>query len=169
MPSLPTRRTILVEGASDRVALETLARRRGLEPPSIVVLGGVHAVRNHASRAPAGVELVGLCDAGEAAVFRRALARVHVCDPDLEGELIRALGPERVVGIIEGEGELASFRTLQRQPAQRTRTLEAQLVRFLGGRSGNKERYARLLVEALDLDRVPAVLDAVIGDGRRHL
>jgi hypothetical protein len=122
-----------------------------------------HAVGNHARRAPRGVELVGLCDAREERVFRRAVARVHVCNPDLEGELIRALGPERVLRIIDAEGELASFRTLQRQPAQRSRPLEAQLRRFLAGRAGNKERYARLLVEALDLDRAPAALDAALG------
>jgi hypothetical protein len=165
-PELPSpRRLILVEGASDRVALEALALRRGLGRPDIVVLGGAHAVGSFARRAPRGVELVGLCDAGEEPVFRRALARVHVCDPDLEGELIRALGPERVVAIIEAAGELASFRMLRRQPAQRPRPLEAQLVRFLAGRAGNKERYARLLVEALDLDRAPAALDAAIGRG----
>ncbi len=156
-------RLILVEGTSDRIALETLARRRGLDRPAIVVLGGAHAVGNHARRAPRGVELVGLCDAREERVFRRAVARVHVCNPDLEGELIRALGPERVLQIIDAEGERASFRTLQRQPAQRRRPLEAQLLRFLAGRAGNKERYARLLVEALDLDRAPAALDAALG------
>jgi hypothetical protein len=156
-------RLVLVEGESDRAALEALARRRGVEAPRIEVLGGAHAVRGRARRAPDGVALAGLCDAGEAPVFRRALAEVHVCDPDLEGELIRALGPERVVGLIEAEGELGSFRTLQRQPAQRTRPLEAQLVRFLAGRAGNKARYARRLVEALDLDRVPAPLDAALG------
>ena len=162
-PPLPAHRLILVEGTSDRVALETLARRRGLDCPAIVVLGGAHAVANHARRMPGGVELVALCDAREERVFRRAVARVHVCNPDLEGELIRALGPERVLRIIDAEGELASFRTLQRQPAQRRRPLEAQLLRFLAGRAGNKERYARLLVEALDLDRAPAALDATLG------
>jgi hypothetical protein len=39
-PPFFTGRLILVEGASDRVALETLARRRGLDCPAIVVLGG---------------------------------------------------------------------------------------------------------------------------------
>ncbi len=156
------RQRILVEGASDRVALETLARRRGLEPPDIVVLGGAHAVGSWVRRDAHPAELVGLCDAKEAPLFRRVLARVHVCHPDLEGELVRALGAGRVQEIIEAEGELASFRTLQRQPAQRARPLEAQLGRFLGGRSGNKERYARLFVEALDLDRVPAPLDLVL-------
>ena len=90
------------------------------------------------------------------------MAQVHVCTPDLEGELIRALGLERVQQIIDSEGELTSFRRLQRQPALRRRALEAQLGRFLAGRAGNKERYARLLVEALDLERVPAALDAVL-------
>jgi hypothetical protein len=52
---------------------------------------------------------------------------------------------------------------LRWQPAQRRRPLEAQLLRFLGGRVGNKERYARLVVEALDLDRAPAALDAALG------
>ncbi len=160
-------RLILVEGTSDRIALETLARRRGLDRPAIVVLGGAHAVGNHARRAPPGVELVGLCDAREERVFRRALTRVHVCNPDLEGELIRALGPERVLRIIDAEGERASFGTLQRQPAQRPRPLEAQLLRFLAGRAGNKERYARLLVEALELDRAPAALDAALPSAAR--
>ena len=152
-----------MEGASDRVALVTLARRRDLEPPEIIVLGGAYAVGSYVRHAPHHAGLVGLCDAKEAPTFRRFLARVHVCDPDLEGELIRALGVDRVQRIIEAEGELASFRTLQRQPAQRARPIEAQLGRFIGGRSGNKERYARLLVEALDLDRVPAALNLIFG------
>jgi len=162
-PPLSAGGLVLVEGTSDLIALETLARRRGVDRPTIVVLGGARAVGNHARRAPRNVELVGLCDAREERVFRRAVALVHVCNPDLEGELIRALGPERVLRIIDAEGELASFRTLQRQPAQRGRPLEAQLLRFLAGRAGNKERYARLLVEALDLDRAPAALDAALG------
>lgn len=126
------------------------------------MLGGAHAIRRFVDQAPLDVERVALCDAREEPVFRRAVAQVHVCTPDLEGELIRALGLERVLRIIESEGELGSFRKLQRQPALRRRALEAQLGRFLAGRAGNKERYARLLVEALDLERVPAALDAVL-------
>ncbi len=129
------------------------------------MLGGAHAIRRFAGQAPRDAELVALCDAREEPTFRRVVAQVHVCTPDLEGELIRALGLERVQRIIESEGELASFRTLQRQPALRRRALEAQLGRFLAGRAGNKERYARLLVEALDLERVPAPLDAVLARG----
>jgi hypothetical protein len=67
-----------------------------------------------------------------------------------------------VLGIIEQDGEAGRFRTSQRQPAQRGRPIEAHLHRFLGIKSGRKIRYGRLLVEALDLERVPAPLDAVL-------
>ena len=52
--------------------------------------------------------------------------------------------------------------TLQKQPAQRDRPHDAQLRRFFGSGSGRKIRYARLLVEALDLDNVPRPLDGVL-------
>jgi len=87
---------------------------------------------------------------------------VHVCVVDLEDELIRALGGEAVVRVVEAEGELRHFRTLQHQPFHRDRTLEQQLHRFLGTHSGSKRLYARAVVEALDLARVPAPLDAVL-------
>ena len=47
-------------------------------------------------------------------------------------------------------------------PAQRGWAREAVLRRFLGSRSGRKARYAALLVDALDLERVPAPLAAVL-------
>ncbi len=85
-----------------------------------------------------------------------------VCVADLEDELIRALGPDVVVEIIDAQGELGSFRILQRQPFHRDRTIEQVLWRFMGTRSGRKSTYARLLVEALDLDRVPPPLDGLL-------
>ena len=60
------------------------------------------------------------------------------------------------------QGELGSLRRFQRQPAQRSRPIEAQLRRFLGTRSGRKLKYARLLVQALDLGRVPEPHDWVL-------
>jgi len=97
--------------------------------------------------------------AGEAREFTRALEQVYVCDSDLEDELIRAVGAERLQEIIEAQGELHSFRTLQKQPAQRARTIQQQLRVFLGNR---KIRYAELLVGALDLTRVPRPLDELL-------
>ena len=83
---------------------------------------------------------------------------IEVCVADLEDELIRAVGPVDVEQVIERAGELASFRTLQQMPAQRDRTVEQQLHRFVGSKSGRKAKYARLLVNALDLAQVPEPL-----------
>jgi hypothetical protein len=47
-------------------------------------------------------------------------------------------------------------------PAWRVRATEEQLRRFMGSGGRRKIRYARLLVEALDLERVPRPLDRVL-------
>ena len=176
---------VLVEGASDQAALEALAVRRGrdlgAEGVSIVPIGGAQAIGSFLDRfGPRGldVRLAGLCDAGEEGDFRRGLARAglgtdltraemealgfYVCVVDLEDELIRSLGTAAVERVVEAQGDLRSFRTLQKQPAQQGRTHEEQLRRFLGTRGGRKIQYARLLVEALDPSRVPRPLDRVL-------
>jgi hypothetical protein len=159
--------TVIVEGVSDRVAVEALARRRGrdlaAEGVAIVVLGGAHAVARYlAGLGPESRDgrLLALCDAAEEAHF--AGLEVFVCRPDLEAELIRAVGPEAVVRVIEALGERRSFHSFQRQPAQRERPLEAQLHRFLGTHSGRKALYARALVEAVAEGRLPAPLDNLL-------
>jgi OLD-like protein len=161
MPEQPST-VVFVEGASDRVALLKLAERRGrdlgAEDVEVVAIGGAHALPRFLASAPPA-KLVGLCDAGEVAEFTRSLKDVYVCDPDLEDELIRAVGAGRLQEIIEAQGELHSFRTLQKQPFQRTRTIEQQLRVFLGNR---KIRYAELLVGELDLASVPRPLDEVL-------
>jgi hypothetical protein len=179
------RAVVLVEGTSDQRALEALAARRGrdlrAEGVAIVPIGGAQAIgRSLARFGPHGLnlELAGLCDAGEERDFRRALelaglgvdlTREHmerlgfyVCDRDLEDELIRALGAETVRQVVDAQGDLGSFRTLQKQPAWQGRTDEEQLRRFMGSGGSRKIRYARLLVEALDLARVPRPLDGVL-------
>lgn len=152
---------VLVEGESDRVALETLAARLGRRMPPLRVVGGSKGARRAAAEL-AGHRIVGLVDAGERRDFERVLDEVFVCDPDLEAEFVRALGVAEVEAVIAAQGELASFRRLQNQPFQRDRPLEAQLERFFAGRSGNKARYARLLAEAVPLDRIPPPLAALI-------
>jgi hypothetical protein len=160
---------VLVEGASDRIALETLARRRGrdlaAEGVSIVSIGGAQAVgRVLDELRGTNASIAGLCDAGEEAVFRHAGlgSRLYVCHADLEDELIRALGADAVEEILDANGDLGSFRTLQKQAAWRGRLVEDQLRRFMGSGARRKLRYAALLVEALDLDRVPQPLDGVL-------
>jgi predicted ATP-dependent endonuclease of OLD family len=173
---------VLVEGISDQRALTTLATRRGrdlvAEGVSVVPIGGAHAVGPYLERfGPRGLDLklAGLCDVGEEGAFRRALERAglgmeltrdamedlgfYVCVNDLEHELVRALGSDAVLRVIEAQGELRPFRTFQKQPAKRELSLEEQLWRFMWNR---KFRYAQLLVNALDLDRVPRPLDGVL-------
>jgi hypothetical protein len=162
-----TRAVVIVEGDSDRVALETLARRRGrdlaAEGVEIVAIGGAHAIRRFIEKLDgADVKVAGLVDAREEEVFRRFGIDVYVCHSDLEDELIRAVGLESVEKVIESQGELRSLRSLQKQPAQRGRTTLQHVRRFISSHSGRKALYARLLVEALDLDRVPEPLDRVL-------
>ena len=179
------RAVVLVEGMSDREALEALAERRGrslaAEGVAIVSIGGATNIGRFLERfGPQGLNLrlAGLCDAAEEGYFRRGLERAgfgadlsradmeelgfFVCVEDLEDELIRSLGVASVQRTVDAQGELGSFRILQKQPAQRGREIDAQLRRFMGTRAGRKSRYARVLVDALDLAHVPRSLDGVL-------
>ncbi|MGI8415275.1 MAG: TOPRIM nucleotidyl transferase/hydrolase domain-containing protein [Nakamurella sp.] len=85
-----------------------------------------------------------------------------VCVADLEDELIRAHGVASVLEILDAHGDLGSFRTFQQQPAQQGKADMARLRRFLGAGSGRKIQYGALLVDALDLDRMPAPLAGLL-------
>jgi hypothetical protein len=61
--------------------------------------------------------------------------------------------------VLEQQGDLRAFRTYQKQPAHRAEPLEQQLHGFMWNR---KQRYAELLVDALELDRMPRPLDLVL-------
>jgi hypothetical protein len=179
------RTVVLVEGVSDQRALEALAERRGrkldAEGISIVPIGGSKSIGTFLDRfGPHGfdVRLAGLCDAAEEGDYQRALERsglgsnltradmerlgFYVCIADLEEELIRSLGFAAVEHVIDAQGELQSFRALQKQPWWRGRAREQQLRRFFGSKGDRKIRYAALLVDALDLTQVPRPLDRVL-------
>ena len=176
---------VLVEGVSDQIALETLASRLGrdlaAEGVAVVPIGGAHAVASHLELfgpQGAGLRLSGMCDAAEEEFFRRGLVRAglgtprtrtdmerlgfFVCVEDLEDELIRASGRETIEALLDAQGDLGSFQTLQKQQAWRQRSFEAQMHRFLGAGARRKSRYAGLLVRALELDRMPRPLLGVL-------
>jgi hypothetical protein len=176
---------VLVEGVSDQRAVHALAERRGrnlrAEGISVVPIGGAQAIGRFLDRYRSqglDVTLAGLCDAGEETDFKRALERAglgssltraameklgfYVCIEDLEDELIRALGVAAVERIVDAQGDLGSFRTLQKQPAWQGRPTKEQLRRFMGSGGSRKIRYAPLLVHALDLAHVPRPLDGVL-------
>jgi hypothetical protein len=178
-------KVVLVEGGSDKAAVEVLAVRRGQllggAGLHVVAMGGATSIGHFlAVLGPRGIgaRLGGLCDAGQEGYLRRALARgglgtstsragmealgFYVCSTDLEDELIRAAGTGAVEQIIEAQGDLRSFLIFQRQPAQRQRSTADQLHRFLGTRSGRKCQYARLLAAALDPVQIPRPIDRML-------
>jgi hypothetical protein len=185
MESSRLRTLVIVEGTSDRRALEALALRCGrdldAEGVSIEPIGGAQQIgsflRRFVAQTP-DVRLAGLCDVGEERHFKRALEQAgfgsdltradleglgfYVCDADLEDELIRALGVAVVEQVIAEQGELRAFRTLQKQAAWQGRPRDEQLRRFMGSGGRRKIRYAHLLVDAPDLTRVPRPLELLL-------
>lgn len=182
---LSPRAVILVEGISDQRAVEALAMRRGrdlaAEGVDVIPMGGSKNVSRFLERyGPHGlnVTLAGLYDSAQERDFARGLERVGLgsnltrddmellgflaCVEDLEDELIRALGASAVEQVIAARGELDSFRIFQRMPEWRSRSTEEQLRRFLGTRATRKIESAPLLVDALDLDRVPRPLERLL-------
>jgi hypothetical protein len=166
------RRIVLVEGTSDASALETLARRRGRDLESegiaIIPMGGYGNLPRLLEEYE-GAQVAGLYDVGEEPHFLRVLGcddredleRIgfYACTRDLEDELTRAVGADGVKRVLAKQNELRAFRTYQKQPAHRDESLEEQLYGFMWNR---KQRYAVLLVEALDLEQIPRPLDCVL-------
>src|SRR3954453_9889153 len=128
------REVVLVEGTSDRRAVEALARRRGrdLEADGVAVvpMGGYGNLPRLLARYR-DLRLAGLYDVGGERHFLRALgcddraalehAGFYACVRDLEDELTRAVGADGMERVLAEQGELRAFRTYQRQPAHRDR------------------------------------------------
>lgn len=176
------RSIVLVEGVSDRIAVESLARRRGIDLAErrvvVAVLGGVQGMRRMLQLMPRqpGLVLCGLYDEAEEDIVRAALVDQRIAGPedtpedvgffachrDLEDELIRACGVTAVEERLAAEGDLPAFRTLQQQPEWRDRTPDAQLRRWIASGARRKLRYAQILVDAVDDDRMPRPLVRVL-------
>lgn len=126
MSDTPT--VVLVEGVSDKSAIEALAERRGRNLAaggiSLVAMCGATSIGTYIRRfGPSGrnLRLAGLCDVGEEGDFRRGLERAGLgsnlsrsdlealgffaCVADLEDELIRALGTATVERVVDAEGD----------------------------------------------------------------
>ncbi|GAA2231895.1 hypothetical protein GCM10010413_32700 [Promicromonospora sukumoe] len=184
-----TSTAVLVEGESDRAAVEALAARQGLplarRGVQVIAMGGITNIGHHLvalvdlpPNATRTIRIGGLYDAAEERFVVKGLDRVGLrpaasttplsehgffrCDRDLEDELIRAVGVDAFVELIAAEGERRSFERLQGQPVQRDWTVAQQLHRFLGSKAGRKEYYGRRLAEVLPLDRIPEPLEALL-------
>jgi hypothetical protein len=189
LPDAPT--WVLLEGASDVAAVRAVADRLGLRLDDrdvrLVDMGGATNVRRHlldAAGALVSPRVLGMCDIKEAGFFVRALRDMqcdvtsadelpqwgfHLCDRDLEDELLRGLGPDRVRGVLEDLGLTDRFATFTQQPAWAARGFHEQVHRFAGVASGRKELMAEALAAALDPVSLPpplrGLLDAMSGTG----
>ena len=175
---------VLVEGESDAGAVHAAAEllQVDLDARGIVVRPAA-GITNFPKllaefvRDNPGARFCGMYDAADERHVRRALGDAgasidkqqspqefgfFACDPDLEGELIRALGAQGVERVLAGEGELDSFRRFQAMPEHRTKRVEDQLHRFLGTRATRKIRCGRLLVEALGPQALPRPLQLLL-------
>ncbi|WP_102193447.1 TOPRIM nucleotidyl transferase/hydrolase domain-containing protein [Microbacterium aurantiacum] len=185
----PAHTTVLFEGVSDRLAFEAVARRLGVvldpETVALVDLGGITNLRRRLvglRSGPIPTRVLGLYDGAERGYVVRVLADSGMldtvldpaaagffgCERDLEEEVIVAAGPDLVRNTLAARGELTRFEMFQGQPAQRARTVEAQLHRFAGTAAGRKARFAADIVDALPIERMPrplvALLEAVLRD-----
>ncbi|MGW0614783.1 TOPRIM nucleotidyl transferase/hydrolase domain-containing protein [Streptomyces sp. NPDC002788] len=173
---LPVGAVVLLEGRSDLAAVDALAAGRGrnlaAEGICVLSIGGAMSIGRYARLLGSpglGLRLTGLCDEAERGYYARGFEQAgaaqqdfFVCAADLEDELIRALGVTRVAELVREEGDLRALQTFLRQPAQQGRTPQQQFRRFLGTKKGRKIHYGRVLVEALDPDRVPAPLQDLL-------
>ena len=162
------RAVVLVEGLSDRLALEALARRRGrdleTEGVAVATMGGVMNIRAFLGRyGPRGlnVRLAGLYDAGEEAEVRRGLERAELGSeldresraPGLLRLPRRRPGGRADPGARRGRGGArarvtgrpGAVSTSSVSPRGRGRSAEEQLRRFLGTTAGEESETAPLL------------------------
>ena len=173
---------IVVEGESDKAALVAAAGVLGHDLSAIPVLvmnGAGNVVRFVTEAIARGRRVAGMYDTGEAAHIVRALAAAGLtdgrdpaaveengffaCEPDLETELIGALGPEAVVDVVAGQrDDLRRLRSMQQMPEWRGRPVEDQLRRWLGSGGSRKIRYASLLVAAMTPEEIPQPLRRVL-------
>ena len=183
------RAVILVEGMSDRHALEVLAARHGRrldeEGIAIVSTGGATNIARFLARfGPRGLDVRSrVCVTWPRRATSGAVSSGTVSVPTCRCRTWRRWGSTGASTIWRTS---RSARTVQhpcstssrptassRRSArcstnrpQRERSTEEQLRRFMGTRSGRKSRYARLLVETLDLDRIPRPLDRALAHHR---
>ena len=169
--------TILVEGESDRAAVATLAPRLGVDlvadDVTLTVIGGAgNFGRAIAEAASMGHRVGGLYDEAEERFVAGALNRQEgedltrqgffACRPDLESELVRALGVVEVTALMDAHGDLKTFRNFQDQPGHRDVEAAEQVRRYVSASGARKAKYAALMAEAVPYEAVPDPLQGIV-------
>ena len=174
---MPKPLTILVEGESDRAAVVALAPRFGVdldvEQITVTVIGGAgNFGRAIAEATSQGQRVGGLYDEKEERFVAGALNRQEgedltrqgffACRPDLELELVRAIGAAEMTPLLESSGELKSFRSFQDQPTHRDHEPLEQLRRYIGANGARKAKFATLMGETVAFESVPEPLEGLL-------
>lgn len=174
---------VLVEGPGDRLALraaaETLSADLDARGVSIVELDGADLFATmYTLLGPDGlrIRIVALCDAdreqswatsvlgvGKYNGVRATLTQhgVHVLDPDVEGELVDALGDTRTEAVVAADGEAAALASFRKQPTQAKGTPREQLIRFI---KKGKARWPPLLMAELGATELPQAIKDLFAD-----
>ena len=155
---------ILVEGITDRLALEAVAGRLGVDlgGVAIVPIGGAQAVRRAAAEYE-GEHVVGLCDAGEERYFRRVLGdATFVCRRTSRTSCSAPSACRASRSCSKRRASSRRSATSRTSPhgaaARRRRDCRAGSSRP----TGRRYRYLPLLVEMLEPDEIPAPLVGVL-------
>lgn len=171
---------ILVEGDSDKFALEAAAEKvgRNLDREGITIVslegsGGLETFLGILGPRGLGLRLSGLCDLDSEDDWMRRLEKAKVgaasdrdtmeglgffvCQVDLEDELLRAIGVDEALAVVDHRGDREAFDRDAQQPANRGASLHEQLLGFLG-RRGRKVTYAPEFVDRLDASKIPQPL-----------
>jgi len=180
------RTVILVEGVSDKLALEAAAELSGVsldgKGVSIVSVDGGNTLRMYLRLFGGegfGLDLVGMCDEDKEGVWQRDLSdagygdvpdraamehlHFYVACQDLEDELVRALGDQETEECIREQGDSTKLSKFSGQPKQAGKSRHDQLRAFLQVRD-RKARYAPLLVDRLTEAALPDVLRKVLSN-----
>lgn len=174
---MPKPITILVEGESDKAAVVALAPRLGVdlgaEDITVTVIGGAG---NFGRAIPEAVKLGhrvgGLYDEAEEHFVGDALNRqagedltrqgFFACRPDLELELVRAIGAVEMTPLFDAHGDLKTFRNFQDQPKYRDADVVEQMRRYIGANGARKAKYAAIMADAVPFEDVPEPLQGLV-------
>jgi hypothetical protein len=122
---------VLVEGISDQIAVETLARRRGRdlggEGVAVLPIGGAHGAARYLRRfgpGGTGARIAGLCDHAEAHIIRHGLATAGFRPPNAAAPDADAPGPAGAPGAGGNLAALGFFVCVE--------DLEDELIRAAG-------------------------------------